>query len=82
MATMSRKMWLWVTAVAILAAVDLGVTIHSMATFKQSPNGPSTSTIGQVLGVVTSVGLILVLVMLIIGGVRSNRVRRSAFRPR
>ncbi|MCW2523651.1 MAG: hypothetical protein JWO63_1986 [Frankiales bacterium] len=79
---MSRKMWSWVIAVAVLAAVDVGTTIDSIVTWKRSANGPTSATIGQVLGVFTSVGLLLVLVMLVIGGVRSNRRDRNAFRPR
>jgi uncharacterized membrane protein len=77
---MTRKMWLWVTGVAVLAAIDLAATIHAHATWKRSSTGPSVTSLGQVLGFVTSFGLLVLLVLLIVGGVRSARRRRNSFR--
>jgi uncharacterized membrane protein len=78
---MTRRHLGWLIAVGVLAAVDLGLTIHAHETWKQSPNGPSTASLGQVLGWVTSVGLIVVFVLLAIGARRSVKRRQNAFRP-
>ena len=79
---MTRRHVGWLIAVAVLAAVDLGLTIHAHATWKRSANGPSSASIGQVLGWVTSAGLIVVFVLLAIGARRSVKRRQNAFRPR
>ncbi len=67
----------WIALVAVLFVVDLVNTISTHNTYHHQANGPSVMPIGELLGWVTSAGLFVVLLLLVIGQVKAVRRHRQ-----
>ncbi len=78
---MTRRMWIWVVGVAVLAAVDLLSAIHAHEVWKKSASaegGPSVMTLGQLAGFISSTVLVAVVCLILASGfTRAARARRS-----
>lgn len=74
---MTRRASTWVGGLAALVAVDLAATIHSYATWKKAPGGPSVMTLAQLLGFASSAALLIITIMVVVGGISSGRQRRG-----
>jgi hypothetical protein len=73
---MSRRRLRWLAFLLVLGGVDLAATIHAHLHFHRRPGGPEVMSVGQLLGWVTSVGLLAVAVGLLVTAFRS-RPRRA-----
>jgi hypothetical protein len=77
---MTRRMWIWVVGVAVLAAVDLLSTIHAHEVWKKSASakgGPSVMTLGQLTGFISSTVLVAVVCLILASGfTRAARARQ------
>jgi hypothetical protein len=77
--SMSSRAWRWVTILAVLAALDLGLTIRAHANFHQTPGGPTVMPVTQLLGWASSAVLLIAVVLVVVGGVREERRRRDRY---
>jgi uncharacterized membrane protein len=70
----SRR-WIWIGALAVADAVVLALTFHAHADFRSGHGAAQTSvmTVGQALGWVIGVVLLIVLVGAVIAALRARR---------
>lgn len=79
---MSRKAWKAIAALGVLDIVCFALTIHAHLSFHRAPGGPSSMSLGQVVGWVASI-VLLVLIALVVcesrlsAGHRPRRPRRK-----
>ncbi len=75
---MTAKMWLWAAVLASLAALDLSATLQAHRRWDHSAAvATTTTTLGQVLGFVSSGLLAVGVVLILITGLRSTPAQRS-----
>ncbi|HTZ43297.1 MAG TPA: hypothetical protein VMB79_05490 [Jatrophihabitans sp.] len=74
---MTTRMWLAWATLGALFALDLAVTAESRASWHAAPGGPQVMTLGQLLGFITSAGLLVVLVLVSIAGCKNVRRDRA-----
>ena len=75
-------MWTWLAILGVLTAADLAATIHAQVTWKPRPNGPTVMPVGQLLGWVSSIVLLIAVGVILITGLKSAlRSRCRAPRP-
>ncbi len=74
---MTRRMWAWTAGLIVLAAVDLGATVHAHASWhKPAGDSQATLSLGQLMGFVTAALLFAVAVTILVTGLRSWRTLR------
>jgi len=78
---MSKHLSRWIAALALLAIVDWALTVHAHLTYHHHPGGPTIMPLGQLLGWVTSVGLVVVIVILLIARYRQHTWRYDEIPP-
>jgi len=79
--TMSKHLSRWIAALVLLAIVDWALTIHAHLTYHHHPGGPTIMPLGQLLGWVTSIGLVAVIVILLIARHRQRTWRYDEIPP-
>ncbi len=70
---MTRTAWTWAGGFGLAGLVDLGLTVHAHDTWHAQAGGPSVMTLGQLLGFVSSVVLLVAAVLILISGIRGQR---------
>jgi hypothetical protein len=66
----------WIAGLAVLAMVDLVATVHAMATWHKQPGTAAVLTLNQMLGLITSIGLLIIVTLIVITGLRRRRDAR------
>jgi uncharacterized membrane protein len=70
----TRRVWRWIAGVALVDAVAFALTVHATADYHPSADGPTT-TLGQVLGWIVSIILLIVIVLIVLGARQAARYR-------
>ena len=78
---MSKHLSRWIAVLALLAIVDWALTIHAHLTYHHHPGGPTIMPLGQLLGWVTSIGLVVVIMVLLIARQRQRTWRYDEIPP-
>jgi hypothetical protein len=73
---MTRRMWGWVAALTLLAAIDLSATIRAHARWQPPPDSQASLTLPQLLGFASSAALIVVVGLILVSGWQTWRQRR------
>jgi hypothetical protein len=73
---MSLRAGILLAVLLVADAVALGLTIHTHLDYHPSGGSPSVMTLGQLLGWLVSVVLLLILVTMIAAQLRAGRERR------
>ena len=63
---MTRRAIRWIVGLAVVDALAFGLTIHAHLTYHHSHDGPSVMPLGQLLGWILSVALLLVLILVVL----------------
>ena len=64
---MSKHLSRWIAALVLLAVVDWALTVHAHLTYHHHAGGPTIMPLGQLLGWITSIGLVIIIVLLLMG---------------
>jgi hypothetical protein len=63
---MTRRAIRWIVALAVADALAFALTIHAHLTYHHAANGPTVMPLGQLLGWIISVGLLLILILVVL----------------
>jgi ethanolamine transporter EutH len=77
----ARRRLIVVAVLVALDALDFAFTIHDHLTYRPGRDGPLVMPIGQLLGWVTSVVLLLILATMAVNAMRRHRERRRWSHP-
>jgi hypothetical protein len=77
----TRRRWTWLVATFVVGAIDLAATINTSVHWHATLGGPSVITLGQLLGWVTSIALLVIAALIAISG-RREQQRRARFARR
>ena len=73
---LSRRQLRWIAVLGLADILAFALTIHSHLTYHAAPNGPTVMTIGQLLGWIISVALLIIVGLIILGARQAERYRR------
>jgi hypothetical protein len=62
----TRRAIKWIIGLAVADALAFALTIHAHLTFRHASNGPTVMPLGQLIGWILSVGLLLILILVVL----------------
>ncbi|HEU5267596.1 MAG TPA: hypothetical protein VFU35_12895, partial [Jatrophihabitans sp.] len=63
---MTTRAKYWIVSLAVVDALAFALTIHAHLTWRRQPGGPTVMPLGQLLGWIISVGLLLILILVVL----------------
>ena len=78
---MSKHLSRWIAVLVLLAVVDWALTIHAHLTYRHHSGGPTIMPLGQLLGWITSIGLVIIIALLLIARHRQHTWRYDEIPP-